>query len=95
MNPMSTDNFTLHELIGLTTGVACSSNPEHLVIRGIIVDETKNTLLVFDGVRKRMIPKDTAIFNFILPDKSTAEVDGKKIIGRPDERIKVVRRKPL
>ncbi|MDQ1280201.1 MAG: ribonuclease protein subunit [Thermoproteota archaeon] len=93
MNPMSMDNFILHELIGLSAGVAHSSNPYDLGLRGKIVDETKNTLLIFDGVKKRMIPKDTAIFSFILPDKSITEVDGKKIIGRPDERIKNVRRK--
>lgn len=95
MNPITLQNLIRHELIGLDVSVNSSSNPEYLGIRGKIMDETKNTLLIFDGVKRRMIPKDVVIFNLTLPDKSIVEVDGREIVGRPDERIKTVRRKQL
>ena len=95
MNPITLHNLIRHELIGLDVSVNSSSNPEYLGSRGKIMDETKNTLLIFDGVKRRMIPKDVVVFNLTLPDKSIVEVDGREIVGRPDERIKTVRRKQL
>ena len=77
------DNF-----IGLDVKVIKSSNPDVVGIKGKIVDETRNTFIVTRDAKKTILVKETSIFDFVLPDKTVVEIDGKVIMGRPEERIK-------
>jgi len=43
------ENLVYHTLIGLETVVAESTNPDIAGIRGVVVDETRNTLLITMG----------------------------------------------
>ncbi len=43
------ENLVYHTLIGLETVVAESTNLDMVGIRGVVVDETKNTLLITTG----------------------------------------------
>ena len=81
-------NILKHELIGLSVEIVKSSNPNLVGIKGRVVDETRNTLLIekFDG-REVRIPKDVAVFRFKLNDKSV-DVIGALLIGRPEDRLK-------
>jgi len=76
-----------HELIGLPISVACSSNRSQVGIKGIVTDETRNTLTVETKVGTRMIGKDGACFAFRLGDGSTLTIEGAKILARPHERV--------
>jgi len=76
-----------HCLIGLKVKVVRSSNP-HYLIEGKIVDETKNMLLFKIDEKEKRIPKRSSIFKFYLPDNGAVEVNGKLLLGRPEERIK-------
>ncbi|MEA3282663.1 MAG: ribonuclease P protein component 1 [Euryarchaeota archaeon] len=42
-------NLVYHTLIGLETVIAGSTNPDIVGIRGVVVDETRNTLLITTG----------------------------------------------
>ena len=86
---ISAKNLIRHELIGLTVEVAESKNNSQVGIKGMVVDETKNTLSIEtkNGIKK--IKKDGSKFIFKIPDGKKVKVDGKKIVARPEDRIKL------
>jgi ribonuclease P protein subunit POP4 len=77
-----------HELIGLKMQVVKSTHKELCDLSGTIIDETKNTLVISHKSKLKVIPKGCAIFHCILSDGTTIEIDGKLLIGRPEDRIK-------
>ena len=76
------------ELIGLDVKVVRSSHPGYVGIAGRVLDETRNTIIILHENKKKIIIKSTAVFNFTMPDGTIVEIDGKTIIGRPEDRIK-------
>ena len=82
-----------HELIGLKTIVARSSNTLLVGTRGQIVDETRNTVKLNTREGVKMIPKGVVVLRFDLPDGSIVEVEGAKLVGRPENRMKARGRK--
>jgi ribonuclease P protein subunit POP4 len=91
--PIRPENILRHELIGLKTIVARSSNTLLVGTRGRIVDETRNTVKLSTREGVKMIPKEIAVFRFDLPDGSIVEVEGAKLVGRPENRMKARGRK--
>jgi len=83
-----TPNIVQHEFIGLETKVIKSSNPHVVGITGRVVDETRNTLTILHNGERKVVIKDTAVFDFVMPDGTVVEMDGKVIMGRPEDRIK-------
>ena len=81
-------NIIQDEFIGLETKVVASSNPAIGGINGRIVDETRNTFVLLQNYAKKVIIKDVSIFNFYMPDESVVEINGKVILGKPEDRIK-------
>lgn len=79
---------TQNELIGLNAKVTKSTNRDSIGITGTVIDETRNTLVIRHNNSNKAIPKETAIFQFTLPNGSTVEVEGNTIIGRPEDRVK-------
>ena len=81
------------EFIGLEAKVVRSSNPNKIGIRGKVMDETQRTLTISHKDKDKRIVKETSTFQFTLPDRTVIEVDGKVIVGRPEDRAKkIVRR---
>ena len=80
------ENIIYHELIGLPVRVIKSTHKGYL-ISGLVIDETKNMIIIESDVIKK-IPKNVSTFEFLLSEGETVEVEGKKIIGRPEDRIK-------
>jgi ribonuclease P protein subunit POP4 len=74
--------------IGLNAKVTKSSNPEYISIAGEVIDETRNTLVILHDEEEKTIIKDVAVFHFTLPDGTVVEIDGKSIVGRPENRVK-------
>jgi len=68
--------------------VARSSNPLLVGTRGQIVDETRNTLRLSTRTGVKVIPKGVAVFRFDLSDGSAVEVEGARLVGRPENRMK-------
>lgn len=77
-----------HELIGLKCKVVRSSNPEIIGIEGTVVDETKN-MITIESDKRRQVPKHDATFQFEL--EQGVAVDGKLLIGRPEDRVNLRR----
>lgn len=69
-------------IIGKTIEVMHSTNPCDLHIKGRVIDETRNMILVHQGGLKRLIKKNVII---LLENQ---EIDGKELVGRPEDRIK-------
>jgi ribonuclease P protein subunit POP4 len=76
------------ELIGLNAKVVRSSHPGYVGIEGKVLNETRNTIVILHEDKKKIIIKNTSVFNFTMPDGTVVEIDGKAIIGRPEDRIK-------
>lgn len=79
-------NLRKHELIGLQVEVIRSTDPTQAHLRGLVVDETRNTLVLeIQGAEKR-IPKQGSRFRFDI--QGGVEVDGEEIRFRPEDRVK-------
>jgi len=78
------------ELIGLNVTIRECKDPSWIGQSGIILDETKNTFLIKIKDQKKIIAKETAIFEFEYGGKKIT-LDGSKIAFRPEDRIKKVR----
>lgn len=83
-----TPEIIQHEFIGLEAKVAESSNPGYLGISGTIIDETRNTFTIQRGKKVKTIVKNQAVFHFTVPDATIVEIDGKILVGKPEERLK-------
>ncbi len=79
-------NIINHELIGLEVEVLKDSNSYNEGVKGVISDETMNTLVIENTIVKRIAKKD-AVFKFLLHDKAV-KVEGKVLLGRPENRVK-------
>ena len=88
---ITAENLRLHELIGLNAKVAESSSLPHKGIKGLVVDETKNTLVILAGKEEKIVPKKGRVFLFTLPSKEKVRLEGDKIAFRPYDRPKKLR----
>lgn len=76
------------EFIGLNAKVASSRNPSCKGIAGKVVDETRNTLVILHDEKEKIMVKDGTVFHFQFPDGTIVEIDGRAIVGRPEDRVK-------
>ena len=88
MTLITAQNILRHELIGLDVKVASAKNPNLRNVKGKIIDETRNMLTIVDNRRERLIPKNVAIFRFELQDGTVVDVDGTRLVARPENRLK-------
>jgi ribonuclease P protein subunit POP4 len=82
-------NLVKHELIGLTAEVAASTNKFNVGIKGLVVDETKNTLTIETEAGLKRVQKRGTAFIFKIPSGKRVKVDGNKIAIRPEDRMKI------
>jgi ribonuclease P protein subunit POP4 len=76
------------EFIGTKAKVSKSTHPGYVGLSGKIIDETRNTFTILhEGKRKKVI-KNSAIFHFKFSDGTIVEIDGKLLLGRPEDRLK-------
>ena len=76
------------EFIGLWAEVVASKHPGYVGIRGRVIDETRNMLVIEHEGRRKMVPKAVCTFHFTWPDGTVVEIDGRLIVGRPEDRLK-------
>jgi len=76
------------ELIGLNAKVVKSSHPNYVGIGGRVINETHNTIVITHGKKNKTIVKNTAVFQFTMLNGTIVEINGKAIVGRPEDRIK-------
>jgi ribonuclease P protein subunit POP4 len=82
-------NLRKHELIGLDVEVVAATDPTQERLRGRIVDETRNTLVLEVRGDEKRIPKRGSRFRFEI--QGGVEVDGDEIRFRPEDRVKKAR----
>jgi len=75
------------ELIGKIAMIVESKNRDNIGIRGKIIDETKNTLVIMHEKRKKSIMKAGNVFKIKWGDIKVM-VKGRAFLGRPEDRIK-------
>ena len=83
-----TPEIVQHEFIGLKAKVVKSANPDCICTTGTIINETRNTFLISQDSKRKTIVKDQAVFHFTLPDATIVEINGRILVGRPEERLK-------
>lgn len=76
------------EFIGLTAKVAAAANPSSVGIEGVLVNETRNTFTIQQDGERKIVIKNQAVFHFALPDGAVVEIEGKTLVGKPEERLK-------
>jgi ribonuclease P protein subunit POP4 len=75
-----------HELIGLEAKVLEDSNPSNVCIKGAVIDETMNTIVIDSDGAKR-VAKKNAVFKFKLNGEAV-KVEVSALQGRPEDRVK-------
>ncbi len=86
--PITKHNFMRHELIGLEVVVLESSDPSLKSLKGIVVDETKNMLKIEAGEKVKSVPKSVVHLRFTLPNGEDVEIEGIRLVGRPEDRVR-------
>ena len=76
-----------YELIGLNTEIIDSKNKSDIGIKGKIIDETKNTLIIETNGKRKKVFKNNILLNLKI-NKQTIKIKGKLLFGKPKERIK-------
>jgi ribonuclease P protein subunit POP4 len=84
---VSPQNILRHELVGLPVNVVKCTDPNFVGLAGVVVDETKN-MIVLNAESRVKVSKRTATFRFTLPDGAQVDVDGTRLVGRPEDRLK-------
>lgn len=87
--PITAQNIVRHELISLQVKIKESTDPTQKGLKGEVTDETYKTLKIetMEG-KEKIILKSNSIFIFTLPNGVKVQVEGKLLVGRPEDRIK-------
>ncbi len=83
-----TPDIIRYEFIGTGAEITRSPHGGYVGLGGIVVGETKNTFTLMSEGQTKSVIKDLAVFNFRFGDGTVAEIDGKLLVGRPEDRLK-------
>jgi ribonuclease P protein subunit POP4 len=83
-----TPDIIRHEFIGTQATVTESLHSDYVGISGKIIDETKNTLIFQKEGNTKQVIKNSSIFNFMFTDGTIVEINGRLLVGRPEDRLK-------
>jgi ribonuclease P protein subunit POP4 len=81
-------NIVKHELVGLSTHIVESRDPNHVCTKGTILEETKEMIKIDTERGTIAVPKNICVFDITLPDGTVVRVDGGLLRGRPEDRMK-------
>jgi len=86
--PITPQNLVRHELVGLGVEIKNSKNKSQVGLKGKVAGETYSTLRIETKKGEKVIPKEITTFIFTLPNGTRVQVDGKVLVGRPEDRVK-------
>lgn len=81
-----------HDLIGFKVRVKPKTKKGKFTDSGIIIDETKNLLIVENENKTKKYVKKEYLFRLLF-EGGVLEVDGNKIIGIPENRLRNLKKK--
>jgi ribonuclease P protein subunit POP4 len=87
---MNARNLARHELIGLRVSVVRSPDRSVEGVLGTVAGESRNMLEIQKEGSGRTIrvAKQLCTFRFAIPGDGTADIEGRSIRFRPEDRIK-------
>jgi len=86
-------NLLFSTFIGLQVEIINSSQHALVGLKGTVVDETKNLIVIEregDAEKEVKVPKVSSTFRFTVENGENVDVEGQKITFRPHERPKKV-----
>ena len=83
-----TPNIIRCEFNGTTGRVFRSSHGGYAGISGKITRETRNTFTILQEGKEKVVPKDSSVFHFEFSNGTIVEINGKLLVGRPEDRLK-------
>lgn len=83
----TSSNIARHELIGLEIEVVKAKNKSLAGRKGVILDETRDTLKINENGKEITMMKNAIVFRTKVGGK-TVEIDGSCLMGRPEDRVK-------
>ena len=83
-----TPELIRYEFIGTEAEVSKSKHSGYVGLSGKIIDETRNTFTILHEGKRKTVLKDSSIFHFKFSDGTIVEIDGKILLGRPEDRLK-------
>ncbi|MGD0644533.1 MAG: ribonuclease P protein subunit [Candidatus Bathyarchaeia archaeon] len=83
-----TPDIICYEFIGTEGKVAKSPHEGYVGLGGKVTGETRNTFTFLRGGKAKSVIKESAVFNFKFDDGTVVEIDGKLLVGRPEDRLK-------
>ena len=92
MMPIS-PSIVQDEFLGLELTIVKSLNSSTVGLTGKVVNETRNTFTILQNGEQKVVIKDTSVFGLLMTDGTVVEIDGKTIMGRPEDRIKNIPRR--
>ncbi|UXD21188.1 ribonuclease P [Ignicoccus pacificus DSM 13166] len=81
-------NLPYHDLIGLRVEIIEHPTESLKGLKGRIVGETRHTLKIEGDDKKERIVLKQGYFKFLLPNGEEVVLEGWRIQGRPEERLK-------
>jgi ribonuclease P protein subunit POP4 len=76
------------EFVGTNCTITESRHLDYVGISGEVVNESKNTFAIMQTDGAKSIIKEAAVFQFGFSDGTIVEIDGKLLVGRPEDRLK-------
>jgi ribonuclease P protein subunit POP4 len=83
-----TPDVIRREFIGTEGKIAKSHHTGYVGLHGEVINETKNTFAILHKGKVKSVIKNSAVFNFKFFDGTIVEIDGKLLVGRPEDRLK-------
>ena len=83
-----TPDIIRYEFTGTEVKVARSTHRGYVGLRGKVINETRNTFTMLHNCKRKIVVKASSFFHFKFPDGTIVEIDGKLLVGRPEDRLK-------
>lgn len=85
---LTPQNIVKHELVGLSTHIVESKDPNHVCRKGVILGESKEIIQMSTEKGTISVPKGICVFDMTLPDDTVVRINGGLLRGRPEDRMK-------
>jgi len=77
-----------HEFIGTEAKIAESSHTDYVGLHGKVINETKNMFTILHRGKARSVIKNSSVFTFSFSDGTSVKIDGRLLVGKPEDRLK-------